>query len=330
MPLTAPPTAPSTADPSTFSTRMDATLAWLATNVTEMNAFQAALTALAAGGAMAIPYTFSATTTDADPGAGFLRLDNATQNLATTIRADLVGSDGSTWTDVLDTFEDSTSTIKGHIMLQKLADATKWIVFSVSALASPSGYKNITAAVVASSSASPFADGDSIVLKFSRNGDKGDTGIVTATPYLKVREEQAVANAGGSSAGTSYQDRVLNTVVANSITGASLASNLITLPAGTYEIFARAPAYATQGHRATLYNNTDSSFIIYGGNAFDVATSLVQTDSFVTGRFTLAAQKDVKIRHWTRTAQASNGLGRNNSIGAEVEVYTEVEIWKVA
>jgi hypothetical protein len=184
MPLTTPPTAPSTADPSTFSTRMDATLAWLATNVTEMNAFQAALTALAAGGAMAIPYTFSATTTDADPGAGYLRLDNATQNIATTIRADLAGADGSTWTSVLDTFDDSTSTVKGHIMLQKMADATKWILFSVSALASPSGYKNIAAAVVASSAASPFSDGDSIVLKFTRNGDKGDAGAAGANSAM--------------------------------------------------------------------------------------------------------------------------------------------------
>jgi hypothetical protein len=180
MPLTAPPTAPSTADPSTFSTRMDATLAWLATNVTEMNAFQAALTALAAGGAMAIPYTFSTTTTDADPGAGYLRLDNATQNLATTIRADLAGSDGSAWTDVLNTFDGSTSTIKGYIRLAKATDSTKWIIASVSALASPSGYKNIAVAVIASSAASPFTNGDALIMYFSRTGDAGTGGAAGA------------------------------------------------------------------------------------------------------------------------------------------------------
>jgi len=77
---------------------------------------------------------------------------------------------------MIDTFDDSTSTIKGHIMLQKLGDATKWLLFSVSSLASPSGYKNITVANVASSAASPFSDGDSIILKFTRTGDKGDQG----------------------------------------------------------------------------------------------------------------------------------------------------------
>jgi hypothetical protein len=178
MTISALPAAPdpATDSPSEFSAKAAAHVLALSTFRTEANALAAAMNAIAAGGAMAIPYTFSTTTTDADPGAGTLRLDNATQNLATTIRADLAGSDGSTWTAVLDTFDDSTSTVKGHIMLQKLADATKWIVFSVSALASPSGYKNITVAVVASSTASPFADGDSIVLKFTRNGDKGDTG----------------------------------------------------------------------------------------------------------------------------------------------------------
>jgi hypothetical protein len=173
MSLTAPPTAPSTADPSTFSSRMDAMIAWMATNVSEMNAFQAALNAIAAGGAMAIPYTFSTTTTDADPGAGTLRLDNATQNIATTIRADLAGADGSTWTDVLNTFDDSTSTVKGCVRLVKATDATKFLIFSVSALASPSGYKNITVAVVASSAASPFTNGDALIMYFTRTGDAG-------------------------------------------------------------------------------------------------------------------------------------------------------------
>lgn len=176
MALTAPPTAPDTNDPTTFDARADAHIAWQATNVTEMNAFQAALTSIAAGTAFSIPYTFSTTTTDSDPGAGFLRLDNATQNTATTIRADLVGADTSTWTGVLDTFDDSTSTVKGQILLVKLADATKWLAFNVTALASPTGYKNITVANVASSTASPFVNGDSIALQFTRTGDIGPAG----------------------------------------------------------------------------------------------------------------------------------------------------------
>ncbi len=177
--LTPPPTAPNPNDPKTFEANADAHLSWLALNVSEMNAFQAALTAIAAGTAFAIPYTFSTTTTDSDPGPGFLQLDNATQNAATTIRADLLGSDGSTWTNVIDTFDDSTSTVKGQIMLVKLGDATKWLAFNVTALASPAGYKNIAVTNVASSSANPFIDTDLIALQFTRTGDKGDTAVFT-------------------------------------------------------------------------------------------------------------------------------------------------------
>ena len=182
--LTMPTTAPApTQSKSAFNTNTENRLAWEETNVTELtqwqaeaNALAASMNAIASGTVASIPYTFSTTTTDSDPGAGKLRLDNATQNTATTIRADLAGSDGETWTDILNIFDDSTSTVKGYIMLQGVADGTKWIVFSVSALASPSGYKNITVAVVASSDTNPFSDSDEVLLKFTRTGDKGDTG----------------------------------------------------------------------------------------------------------------------------------------------------------
>lgn len=183
MTITALPTPPSRDDPANFADEADAFLGALPTFGTEANALAvelntlaAGLDAIAAGGAMSIPYTFSTTTTDSDPGAGILRLNNATQNAATVIRADLLGADGSTWTSVLDTFDDSTNTVKGHIRLIDSANATKFLIFSVSALASPSGYKNITVANVASSAASPFADGASLIMYFSRAGDVGPTG----------------------------------------------------------------------------------------------------------------------------------------------------------
>lgn len=162
--------------PTTFDTDSDTFHAELPTMITEINAALAALNAIAAGTAAAIPYTFSTTITDADPGAGFLRLDNATQASATTIRTDLVGSDGVTYTDVLALLDDSTSTVKGFIQLENIADPTKWLIFTVASLASPSGYKNITVACVASSGANPLVNGDTVVLKFTRTGDKGDSG----------------------------------------------------------------------------------------------------------------------------------------------------------
>lgn len=132
------------------------------------------------GGAFTVPYVFSTTLTDADPGNGNLRLGSSTQNTATRITADLLGSDARTWTAALDTIDDSTNPTKGFVRLVHRTDASKWLLFQATALATPSGYRNITVAIVASSAASPFVNGDQILLCFDRTGDKGDTGATGA------------------------------------------------------------------------------------------------------------------------------------------------------
>lgn len=145
--------------------------------VTEANAKATQMTAAASGGGFTIGYVFSTTTTDADPGTGMLRLDNATQNLATTIRADLLDMGSTDWTSVLATFTGSSSVVKGQLRLSKMSDGTKWLAFNLTAIATPTGYRNITVTCVGSSAASPFANGDILMMSFSRTGDKGDQGV---------------------------------------------------------------------------------------------------------------------------------------------------------
>jgi hypothetical protein len=130
------------------------------------------------GGGISIQYIFDTTTADSDPGPGKLRLNQATQNTATVIRADLVDVNGTDWTTALASLADSTSAVKGHIRLFAVSDPSKWLLFSVSAVASPSGYKNVAAAILGWSSASPFSNGDAVVLTFSRTGDAGTAGTM--------------------------------------------------------------------------------------------------------------------------------------------------------
>lgn len=155
---------------------------------------------VAGGGAVAIAYVFSTTTADADPGNGNLRLDNATQNAATVIRADLLDALGADWTSVLATLADSTSVVKGHLRLVKTSDPTEFLVFRLTSLASPTGYRNISVVNVGGSAASPFANGDAITLIFSRTGDAGtvSAGSVTAAALASSAIAQAVGMVNGT------------------------------------------------------------------------------------------------------------------------------------
>ena len=151
-------------------------------------------------------------------------------------------------------------------------------------------------------------------------------GGIFESQLLHVRDEKSSGTDGGSSvAGT--QTRDLNAVVTNEITGASLSSNEITLPSGTYYIQASAPAVQANRHQAYLYNNTDSSVEVIGTSEYTAAIYPANR-SFINGRFTISAEKDFIIQHYTFVATSTIGLGHKVQNGTEV--YTDVQIWKVA
>ncbi|WP_420415289.1 hypothetical protein [Roseibium sp.] len=128
-----------------------------------------------------VPFVASTTTTDADPGSGILRFNNATQSSTTEIYIDDEDSGATDISALLATFDDSTSTVKGSLKIWETTDNSNWIVFDVTAYTAASGYSKLTVTVVDSSAASPFADSTAVSLFFSRTGDKGDTGATGAT-----------------------------------------------------------------------------------------------------------------------------------------------------
>lgn len=146
---------------------------------------------------------------------------------------------------------------------------------------------------------------------------------------LHVRDEKAANTNGGDFTSGAWRTRVLNTVKTNQITGASLASNQITLPAGTYDIYAEAPALKVNAHKAKLVNVTDTADVIIGSNGNGHSGAENGNPSIVSGRFTIASQKVFEIQHQCTTTANSVGFGQLTNF-AVVEVYTEVKIWKVA
>jgi|GEM_PF-3663629 len=160
-------------------------------------------------GALAIRYVFSTTITDSDPGNGRLRLSATQQDAALTVRADTLDINGSDVSGILDAFDDSTSTTKGSLRLYKVSDPTKWLVFDVTALAAPAGYRNITVSNVAGSDTSPFADGDTVLLSFQPTGEKGAAGDDGAFSEVAT---QAEAETGADNTAGMTPLRVVNQI----------------------------------------------------------------------------------------------------------------------
>ena len=156
------------------------------------------------------------------------------------------------------------------------------------------------------------------------------TGNISGTPYdashFHVRQESSSGTQGGTATSGSWQVRTLNTIVTNQISG-SLSTNQFTIPAGTYQIYASAPAQDVLAHRIKLYNVTDTSDVLFGTNCYVDGGNDGNT-SFISGRFTIASSKAFEIRHRVNRTNATFGYGIAN--GFSDEIYTDVQLWKVA
>jgi hypothetical protein len=156
--------------------------------------------------------------------------------------------------------------------------------------------------------------------------------------YIHIRDEKAQNTGGGASVAGAWTTRVLNTEVSDDGGHCSLAANQFTLAAGTYRISASAPAWCADPHQAILYNITTSTTMLVGTPAHCSPGSIVNivTRSFISGQFNIAGPgtETFEIQHRVGTAYA-NGFGRACNFtlpggAAGTEVYTVVELWKVA
>lgn len=146
---------------------------------------------------------------------------------------------------------------------------------------------------------------------------------------LHVRDEKPNGTHGGDFVAGTWRTRTLNTVKTNEISGASLSSNQITLPAGTYFIIAKAPGYKCGNNRLRLYNLTNAVEVLVGRVTVSSVLGGVQSDAEVCGRFTITAQKTFEVQHYGAVTEATVGFGVAQFFGM-VEVYAEVMIWKVS
>lgn len=150
--------------------------------------------------------------------------------------------------------------------------------------------------------------------------------ILIAGDEIFIAVDQKSAGTGGGTSVTGINTRVLNTVLANTINGASLASNVITLPAGTYTVSGSCPAYNSAQHKARLYISGFPTQYVDGTGDNNVQYPGT-TRSVIVGQFVLSATSTVRIDHYT---SSSVSLGQPAGGSATPEVYSEITIRKIA
>jgi hypothetical protein len=166
---------------------------------------------------------------------------------------------------------------------------------------------------------------------FVRYPNDGSEISIVGSSLLQVQDQKASGTNGGTFTSGAWQTRELNTVVTNGISGASLASNAITLPAGSYYVEATGIAWRVGVNRVRLQNTTGSATLLTGLSEFaGITESGSETTSAaqVTGNFSLSVTSTVELQHRCGNTYANRGFGDPSSFGTN-ELYADVRIWRV-
>ena len=142
----------------------------------------------ATGNSAGMQLTFSNSTSDADPGAGKLALNNATIASVTEMYFDDVDDNGATISTFVQTFDDiSNATARGIISIEKEGTPSTFALFKVTgAVTNASGYTKVPVGHLASNGS--FSNADGIRVDFNYSGADGAgtlTDVVSdTTPQL--------------------------------------------------------------------------------------------------------------------------------------------------
>lgn len=152
---------------------------------------------------------------------------------------------------------------------------------------------------------------------------------------VDIREQQASGVMGASVlTAAAWSVRVLNTVVRNTI-GALLASNVVTLPAGTYiaewDAYLSAFGSSSNLNKTRLYNLTAGAVIDYGATEFAgiVGGSWASgTRSRGSTVFTVSTASDIRLEHYSGAGGSSSATGW--AAGGGPETYANLRLRKVS
>jgi hypothetical protein len=150
--------------------------------------------------------------------------------------------------------------------------------------------------------------------------------------FFYAEHQEAAGIDGGATTSGSWNARTINTEIINEIS-AILASNQITLDAGTYEIECWANFYRSGNVQLRFQNITDALTEIWGqmmktGTKAWVAAYVLH----LYGVITITATKVFEVQYYATGALSPGGQGANFNVvhAVDHETYAQLKIRKVA
>lgn len=156
-----------------------------------------------------------------------------------------------------------------------------------------------------------------------------DEEIVVEEPVvglIHAVDQKAAGTNGGTPTAGAFTNHILNSALRNDITGASLGSNLVTLPAGKYRYSGWFSCYGVGFVKGRLRDTTAGATL---GESRSAWASTDHDEAIeLQGEFDLAVESAVALQYWVETATATFGLG--NAVSQGPEIYASLMIEKVA
>lgn len=153
---------------------------------------------------------------------------------------------------------------------------------------------------------------------------------------LILRRAQNQNTAGGTATTSAWTKFLLNVTDVNTITttdgatgDASVASSVITLPAGTYEFEFETRFSNQAAYGARIQNTSDGTTVAFGltGQTISGAVNAISTGK---GRTTITSSKNFEFQYWASTSGGGSDLGSASNITGVSETYSFVKVTDLA
>lgn len=164
--------------------------------------------------------------------------------------------------------------------------------------------------------------------------DPGTSSLLT----MMVQDQKTSGTVGGTATAGAWTDVVLNSAIVNTITGASLASNTITLPGGPdgaarrYRVKARKTFYRTELSQIRFITTAPvevaRSEVVNAGylDGSVSANSFTGAIAMLDGEFSITGNTDFKLQYYVSVTRSTSDLGNPASISSTNEIYATIVI----